>query len=98
MGSGTVRYGPGGTRATFYGCFGLFKHILTDFEFPRFLHAPFTNTSLGRCKSSEMSLAFPDFAQNLAKSGKILRNIPRVLEALHGCTEIGKTQNRSKWV
>ena len=93
------RYGPGtdwgGTKATLYACFGSFKHILTDFDFPRFLHTPFINASLDRCKSSEMSLTFPDFAQNLAKSGKNLRNIPRLLEALHGCTEIGKIQNHS---
>ena len=40
------RYGSGtdlgGTRATFYDCFGLFKHILTDFDFFRFMHTPFT--------------------------------------------------------
>merc|ERR1711974_14103 len=87
-------------HASFYDSLGLFEHILTDFEISPFLHTPIPPLllpSLDRYKSSEMSLAFPDFVQILAKSGKILRNIPRLLEALHGCAEIEKIQNQSKW-
>ena len=97
-GRGTLLVRTGGVPKRLYmivlGCLNTFRPILISLE----SCTPLTNASLDLCKSSEMSLAFPDFAQNLAKSGKILRNIPRVLEALHGCTEIEKIQNRSKWV
>ena len=64
------RYEPGtdwdGTGATFYDCFGLFEHILTDFEISRFVCTPLPALflpSLDRCDIANISLGFRDFAK-----------------------------------
>ena len=62
----------------FYYSFGLFEHILTDFEISRFLHTPIPPLSLAyldRCKIAQMSLEFRDFV-------KISPNVDDYLDTL----------------
>ena len=91
----------GGTGVTLYDCFSLFQHILTGFEFSRFLYTPLTTAFSFPFLLPPYELPYKvvkyllDFHIS-PKFCNFLENLSRLLGGLHGYSKVEKIQNRQK--